>query len=182
MEVWTARNGGCEPLIAQATLEIDQGRLAQDTGGMTKTWHDRYLEARSAGDHVSDKVSAFVGSWTFVYIHAVWFGFWILYPIEPFPYGLLTMIVSLEAIFLSCMVLISQNRQAAKEKIRSDVEYDANIRAGLEVTQLHAKVDTLYEQVLKRLAVVEKAVVPAPSKPAPLAPGTTAQLPPAAEP
>jgi uncharacterized membrane protein len=75
------------------------------------------------------------------------------------------MIVSLEAIFLSCMVLISQNRQAAKERIRSDVEYDANIRAGLEITQLHVKVDQLYEQVLARLATVEKIVNPPTPKP-----------------
>jgi uncharacterized membrane protein len=76
------------------------------------------------------------------------------------------------------MVLISQNRLAAKEKIRSDAEYDANIRAGLEVTQLHVKVDQLYEQVLKRLAVVEKAVVPAPQKPSTLSPGSVPNLPP----
>ena len=52
------------------------------------------------------------------------------------------------------MVLISQSRQAAKERIRSDAEYEANIRAGLEVTQLHVKVDALYEQVLARLATL----------------------------
>jgi uncharacterized membrane protein len=59
------------------------------------------------------------------------------------------------------MVLISQNRQAAKERIRSDAEYDANIRAGLEVTQLHVKVDALYEQTLARLAGLEKRVLEA---------------------
>ena len=76
---------------------------------------------------------------------------------DPYPFGLLTMIVSLEAIFLSCMVLISQNRQAAKDRIRSDAEYEANIRAGLEVTQLHVKVDALYEQLLSRLERLENA-------------------------
>ena len=51
---------------------------------------------------------------------------------------------------------LSQSRQAAKDRIRSDVEYDANIRAGLEVTQLHVKIDQLQEQVLGRLASLEK--------------------------
>ena len=68
------------------------------------------------------------------------------------------MIVSLEAIFLSCMVLISQNRSAEKERIRSDVEYEANIRAGLEVTQLHVKVDALTDSIATRLAGLERQV------------------------
>jgi uncharacterized membrane protein len=75
--------------------------------------------------------------------------------------------VSLEAIFLSCFVLISQSRQGAKDRIRSDVEYEANIRAGMEVTQLHAKLDHLYEQTMGRLAALERSVpvgTPAPKQ------------------
>jgi CRP/FNR family cyclic AMP-dependent transcriptional regulator len=77
---------------------------------------------------------------------------------DPFPFGFLTMAVSLESIFLSCFVLIAQSRQAAGDKIRSDVEYAANIKAGLEVTQLHGKVDTLYAQTMSRLVSLEQAV------------------------
>jgi CRP/FNR family transcriptional regulator, cyclic AMP receptor protein len=136
---------------------------------------------------LADKAAAFSGSITFLVVHIFWFGGWVsvnlgkvpsIAPFDPYPFGFLTMVVSLEAIFLSCMVLISQNRLAAKEKIRSDVEYDANIRAGLEVTQLHVKVDALYEQVLKRLAAVEKAVSPAAPKPQTLSPGQVPPLPP----
>jgi uncharacterized membrane protein len=76
---------------------------------------------------------------------------------DPFPFGLLTMIVSLEAIFLSCFVLISQNRQAAKDKIRSDIEYDVNIKAELEVAHLHEKVDHMYEQMLQKFTLLEKS-------------------------
>lgn len=119
---------------------------------------------------IADKAAAFSGSITFLVVHIAWFAVWIsvnlgfvpsVEAFDPFPFGLLTMVVSLEAIFLSCMVLISQNRQAAKERIRSDAEYDANIRAGLEVTQLHVKVDALYEQTLARLAGLEKRVLEA---------------------
>jgi len=70
---------------------------------------------------------------------------------------LLTMIVSLEAIFLSCFVLISQNRQAAKDKIRADVEYEVNIKAELEVAHLHEKVDRMYEQMLQRCTLLERS-------------------------
>lgn len=116
---------------------------------------------------IADLAAAFSGSISFLVVHMVWFACWIavnlgfvpaLAQFDPFPFGLLTMVVSLEAIFLSCMVLISQNRQAAKERIRSDAEYDANIRAGLEVTQLHVKIDALAEQTLSRLAALEKRV------------------------
>src|SRR5436190_10681456 len=82
------------------------------------------------------------------------------YHFDPFPFGLLTMIVSLEAIFLSCFVLISQNRQAAKDKIRSDIEYEVNIKAELEIGHLHEKVDDLQERMLQRLNRIEKAVDP----------------------
>lgn len=116
---------------------------------------------------IADFAADFSGRFSFLLVHAAWFAVWIVLnvsivpgvePFDPFPFGLLTMIVSLEAIFLSCMVLISQNRQAAKERIRSDAEYEANIRAGLEVTHLHTKVDALYEQVGQRLAAIERAV------------------------
>jgi uncharacterized membrane protein len=142
-------------------------------------------ERMSTVQRIADKASAFAGSISFLVVHIFWFAAWVsanlgqmpgVEPFDPYPFGFLTMVVSLEAIFLSCMVLISQNRLAAKEKIRSDVEYDANIRAGLEVTQLHVKVDALYEQVLKRLAAVEKAMNPAAPKPSTLAPGSVPPL------
>lgn len=114
---------------------------------------------------IADKAADFSGRFSFLLVHAAWFAVWIVLngewlegiaPFDPFPFGLLTMIVSLEAIFLSCMVLISQNRSAQKERIRSDVEYEANIRAGLEVTQLHVKIDSLANQLGFRLAEIEK--------------------------
>lgn len=115
---------------------------------------------------LADKAALFAGSLSFLFVHLLWFGAWIAINLDgvpgfiafdPYPFGLLTMVVSLEAIFLSCMVLISQTRQASKDRIRSDAEYDANIRAGLEVTQLHVKVDALYEQLLGRLERLETA-------------------------
>jgi uncharacterized membrane protein len=64
--------------------------------------------ARSLQSRVADLVTGFAGSMSFVYVHIVWFAFWILLPVESYPFGLLTMIVSLEAIFLSTFVMISQ--------------------------------------------------------------------------
>jgi uncharacterized membrane protein len=67
--------------------------------------------AKRRQNRVADAITAFAGSMTFVYIHVVWFVLWIGLQVEDYPFGLLTMIVSLEAIFLSTFVLITQNRQ-----------------------------------------------------------------------
>ena len=71
--------------------------------------HERE-RAANVQNRIADRITIFAGSMAFVYIHIVWFGSWIALGVEHYPYGLLTMIVSLEAIFLSTFVMISQNR------------------------------------------------------------------------
>lgn len=116
---------------------------------------------------ISDWLAWFSGSMLFLFIHAVWFGAWIalnvgllnipgLSGFDPYPFGLLTMIVSLEAIFLSTFVLISANRQAEKDKVRADIEYEVNIKAEMEVAYLHDKADHLHEEMLRRFTQLEK--------------------------
>ena len=79
--------------------------------------------AEDVQNRIADKITAFSGSMTFVYIHILWFGLWIGLGVEKYPFGLLTMIVSLEAIFLSTFVLISQNRADAKRQVIADQEW-----------------------------------------------------------
>jgi uncharacterized membrane protein len=73
--------------------------------------------AENFQNRVADSITAFAGSMLFVYIHVIWFACWIGFGVEKYPYGLLTMIVSLEAIFLSTFVLISQNRADASRQV-----------------------------------------------------------------
>jgi uncharacterized membrane protein len=79
--------------------------------------------AESVQNRIADKITAFSGSMWFVYIHIIWFATWIGYGVEKNPYGLLTMIVSLEAIFLSTFVMISQNRADAKRQVIADQQW-----------------------------------------------------------
>jgi uncharacterized membrane protein len=72
--------------------------------------------AKSIENRMPDRITAFAGSMPFVYMHIAWFGCWIGFGVERYPFGLLTMIVSLEAIFLSTFVMISQNRADAKRQ------------------------------------------------------------------
>jgi len=79
--------------------------------------------AESVQNRIADKITTFAGSMAFVYIHILWFGCWIGFGVEKYPYGLLTMIVSLEAIFLSTFVMISQNRADAKRQVVADQQW-----------------------------------------------------------
>jgi uncharacterized membrane protein len=99
---------------------------------------------RRVQDHTADTITSVAGSMRFVYIHVIWFGVWIAVNVglagfdnefDKFPFGLLTMIVSLEAIFLSTFVMISQNRQAARSDLRSELDFENNIRG--EIWSVH---------------------------------------------
>ncbi len=104
----------------------------------------RQIERRkSRRDRAADVVTTFSGSMLFLYVHIAWFLTWIavnlgwlgIPPFDPFPFGLLTMIVSLEAIFLSTFVLISQNRMAAVDEDRADLDLQIDLLAEYEITK-----------------------------------------------
>jgi uncharacterized membrane protein len=79
---------------------------------------------QSVENRIADRITAFSGSMQFVYLHVIWFACWIGFGVESYPYGLLTMIVSLEAIFLSTFVMISQNRADAKRVVLANQQWE----------------------------------------------------------
>ena len=102
------------------------------------------------GNGLSDAITRFAGSMTFVYLHVIWFAAWIGLGIESYPYGLLTMIVSLEAIFLSTFVMISQNRAAAKQQVLADQEWrtvQEEDRQNVELLALSKQILALTKEV-----------------------------------
>lgn len=121
------------------------------SGQAKKSWHDWYIEERSSGERVADKIASFVGSWPFVYIHIVWFGVWILLPVEPFPYGLLTMIVSLEAILLATLILMAQNRQEKRDRHRSEADYETDLEAEKRVELIQGHLKRLEKEKLDKI-------------------------------
>jgi uncharacterized membrane protein len=86
----------------------------------------RHEEKRATNvqSRIADAITAFAGSMAFVYVHILWFALWVSIPLEKYPFGLLTMIVSLEAIFLSTFVMISQNRADARRQVFADQQYE----------------------------------------------------------
>ncbi len=101
--------------------------------------------AESVQNRIADEITAFAGSMQFVYLHILWFGCWIGFRIEHYPFGLLTMIVSLEAIFLSTFVMISQNRADAKRQVLADQEW----QTVKEEDQQNEELLTLSNQILE---------------------------------
>jgi uncharacterized membrane protein len=97
------------------------GRLPEPINPALLEHERKRAEARQ--NRAADAITAFSGSMLFVYVHVIWFACWIGFGVEKYPYGLLTMIVSLEAIFLSTFVLISQNRADAKRQVIADEQW-----------------------------------------------------------
>jgi uncharacterized membrane protein len=91
---------------------------------------------RNWPERIADQIAIFCGSWLFLLVHAAWFAVWILRPVEPFPFGLLTMIVSLEAIFLSTIIMISQNRQSKLSERRNHLDLQIDLLAEQENTEM----------------------------------------------
>jgi uncharacterized membrane protein len=111
--------------------------------------------ADSAQNRVADSITKFAGSMLFVYIHIAWFGLWIGFAVEKYPFGLLTMIVSLEAIFLSTFVMISQNRADAKRQVIADQQWQTVKEEDKQNEQLLALSNQILELTKAIHAVTE---------------------------
>ena len=110
---------------------------------------------RSVQDRIADVITSFSGRMIFAYVHIVWFIVWIVLntgslgvkPFDPYPYGLLTMIVSLEAIFLSTFVLISQNRFSREAEHRADLAMHIGLLTEHELTRVLQMLDAIQDKM-----------------------------------
>ncbi len=115
----------------------------------------RAEKERNLQGRIADVITSFSGRMIFVYVHIVWFGAWVVVntgwfgapPFDPFPYGLLTMIVSLEAIFLSTFVLISQNRISEENERRADLHLQIGLLTEHELTRVLQILDAVEEKL-----------------------------------
>jgi CRP/FNR family cyclic AMP-dependent transcriptional regulator len=135
------------------TAKLLRHSVSRDINEQTEDTRTRVMK-------VADWISEFSGSLPFLFLHLGIFFVWIVLNEGPlsrtgiggwdvFPFGLLTMVVSLEAIVLSVFVLLSQNRQVARDRVRNDIEYQVNLKAELEIGHLHEKVDELHEMIAR---------------------------------
>jgi CRP/FNR family transcriptional regulator, cyclic AMP receptor protein len=143
----------------------EANRLLRHTA--SRDINEELEDKRTTVMKMADWISEFSGSLPFLFIHCGLFALWIVLNTgalshtilggwDPFPYGFLTMCVSLEAIILSVFVLLSQNRQVARDRTRNDIEYRVNLKAELEIAHLHEKFDEMNAELLERLKVLER--------------------------
>jgi CRP/FNR family transcriptional regulator, cyclic AMP receptor protein len=135
--------------------------------------NEQMTESHKLLHKIFDAIAEFAGSIPFLMIHVVLFTVWLtvnsvqmpgIPQFDPYPFGFLTLSVSLEAIFLSVFVLLSQNRQVAKDRVRSEVEYDVNLKAELEIAHLHEKLDRLTAESLRRLERIQRELSKRPAE------------------
>ncbi|HEX8843054.1 MAG TPA: DUF1003 domain-containing protein [Pyrinomonadaceae bacterium] len=141
-----------------STESVTQNGIVKKNTAAVIEMQRKITEARTLGGRFADAITDFTGSMAFVFIHAIWFGLWVLLNIglisiphvsefDPFPFQLLTMIVSLEAIFLSTFVLISQNRLASASEKRAELDLQVNLLAEQKATKVLEMLDQITEQL-----------------------------------
>src|SRR6185503_2652844 len=120
-----------------------------------------YVSGMTFGQRVADRVASFGGSWTFILLFLGFMGIWLLYNsigkrFDPFPFILLNLILSMLAALQAPVIMMSQNRQAAKDRLDAQHDYEINTKAELEILALHTKLDDLREQQWVRLIALQE--------------------------
>ena len=130
-----------------------------------------HAERRTLGDRVADRVAATVGSWHFIIVQSVLLATWLIlnsvawvYHWDPYPFILMNLVLSFQAAYTAPIIMMSQNRQAEKDRLQAEHDYETNIKAELEIQELHTKLDLLrvaqWEELLelqrRQLALLEQ--------------------------
>ncbi|HZS28142.1 MAG TPA: DUF1003 domain-containing protein [Candidatus Angelobacter sp.] len=156
------------PHAAMDVLTV-MGRRLRATDELLRTQVSRNpnieeQELLTFGQRIADKVASFGGSWTFIIIFGVILAVWVILNssallarhFDPYPYILLNLFLSMIASVQAPVIMMSQNRQAAKDRLKSDLDYEVNLKAEMEVAHLHRKIDHIYERLEDHWARLER--------------------------
>ena len=153
---------------AAVDLLTVMGRRLRATDEMLRSSVSRNLneeeeERLTFGQRIADRVAAFGGSWTFIILFMALLNVWMAVNVymdkqafDPFPFILLNLALSTLAALQGPVIMMSQNRQSAKDRLKADLDYQINLKAELEVAQLHGKIDRIYEQMQASFAKMER--------------------------
>lgn len=145
------------------------GRRLRSTDDLLRTRVSRNInveeeERMTLGQRVADRVASFGGSWTFIVIFAGFMLVWVFlntaalfaHHFDPYPFILLNLFLSMIAAIQAPVIMMSQNRQAAKDRLKADADYEVNLKAEVEVAQLHRKLDNIFERLQEHWAKLER--------------------------
>jgi len=131
-----------------------------------RNWHAAHREGMSTGAHIADVVASFIGSWPFIIVQSVIFVVWVifntvwlfeLYQFDPYPFILFNLFMSAEAAYASPLILMSQNRQAERDRVQAEHDYETNIAAKEEIETILKELARLeLEKLDKILAILQK--------------------------
>lgn len=123
-----------------------------------KNWHQKYIDSRSAGEKWADKVAAYIGSWRFIILQTVIVVFWVilnlvafLYHWDPYPFILLNLVFSTQAAYAAPVIMMSQNRQADRDRIQAQADYKTNLRAKHEIEEMQKQLSRIELDKLDRI-------------------------------
>jgi uncharacterized membrane protein len=178
---WTTEEGICREDLASyrakyvhALLESEKGELTSLELEVLQSIKEQELLAQNvdaqfeqkwtAGERLADRIAAFGGSWSFLIIFGIFIVLWIAMnsfvlfwrPVDPFPFILLNLLLSCLAAMQAPIIMMSQNRQEAKDRLRSQHDYQVNLKAELEIRQLHEKLDHLLSHQWERLVQIQE--------------------------
>lgn len=164
----------CRVLHLQDLIEEERGELSALDERVLQSLSEHetvarnvgaaYEEKLSLGQRMSDKLASFGGSWSFLIIFSFFLFAWICFnelgpsseKFDPFPYILLNLLLSCIAAIQAPIIMMSQNRQEAKDRLRGEHDYEVNLKAELEIRQLHMKIDQLLRHQWSRLLEIQQ--------------------------
>lgn len=157
----------CHPHAALDLLTVMGKRLRKTDqllrNRATKNLNEEEEETLTFGDRIADKVAAFGGSWPFIILFLMFMLVWVTIngllhqPFDPYPYILLNLFLSMLAALQAPVIMMSQNRQAEKDRLKGDLDYQVDLKAELEIAHLHTKVDQIYENMQAYISQRERA-------------------------
>ncbi len=179
---WDGSSGFiCQKDLSELRLGYIRSQLEKDRGKVTEleaavlrelasheitasNLNSAYSGSKTFGEKVSDKLAEFGGSWTFIIFFGVVLALWICFNslidvnerFDPFPFIFLNLILSCLAAIQAPIIMMSQNRQEMKDRLRSDEDYKTNLKAELEIRSLNAKIDQLFEHQWQTLMEVQQ--------------------------
>lgn len=147
-----------------STIEQEVLKSIQDEALLSRDLNQEFREQLTLGEKISDKVAEFGGSWKFIILFMALLFLWITInslvflfkPIDPYPYILLNLMLSCVAALQAPVIMMSQNRQETKDRLRSKQDYQVNLKAELEIRSLHEKIDHLIFKQWHRLLEIQK--------------------------
>jgi uncharacterized membrane protein len=178
---WTTESYICRADLARlrakyvhSLLESEKGELTSLEKEVLQSLQEQQLLSTNVeaefeqqwtpGERLADRIAAFGGSWTFLIVFFVFIALWIAmnsvvlfwHPMDPYPYILLNLLLSCLAAIQAPIIMMSQNRQEAKDRLRSQHDYQVNLKAELEIRHLHEKVDHLLSHQWERLVQIQE--------------------------